>query len=136
MFTLLKGLFTTATGGWIKYVAILAVALGALFGAYEYGSSKGYKSGYTDAWNTQQLAINKMVDAQNAEVTAQNNKIATLEQAAADASSALKAEQQKKESQRNNIVTQYKAANPKVSQSPAWSPETVDTINKMIGVQQ
>jgi hypothetical protein len=124
------------TGTVGKYVAILLAVLAVLFGAYEYGSSHGYKSGYQVAWDTQQKTINNMVDAQNAEATAQNNKITTLEQSAADAWQTAQNQQKFVVSQRTTQVATYKAANPQVAASCGWSPATVNVINQMIGDQQ
>jgi hypothetical protein len=102
----------------------------------EYGSSHGYKSGYQVAWDAQQKTINNMVDAQNAAATAQNNKITTLEQSAADAWQTAQNQQKFVVSQRTTQVATYKAANPQVAASCGWSPATVNVINQMIGDQQ
>jgi hypothetical protein len=124
------------TGTVGKYVAILLAVCAILFGAYEYGSSHGYKSGYQVAWDTQQKTINNMVDAQNAEATAQNKKISTLEQSAADAWQAVQNKQAFVVNQRATQVTAYKAANPQVAASCGFSPATVNVINQMIGDQK
>jgi protoporphyrinogen oxidase len=107
-----------------------------LFGSYEYGSSHGYKSGYQVAWNTQQKAINNMVTAQNAAAVAQNNKITTLEQSAADAWQTAQNQQKFVVTQRTTDVVAYTKANPQVAASCGWSPATVNVINQMIGAQQ
>lgn len=136
MFEAIKAAFSVTTGGWVKYVLGI-VAVGAiLFGVYEYGSSHGYKDGYQKAWDAQQKTIQKMVETQNAATTEQNKKITQLEQDAADADRKIKAYQQAQDIKRNDVVQNYKAANPKVASAPAWSPETVNAINQMLGVQK
>jgi uncharacterized protein YlxW (UPF0749 family) len=122
--------------GVAKYVAIIVASVALVFGVFEYGSSHGYKSGYQVAWDTQQKTINNMVDAQNAEATAQNKKISTLEQSAADAWQAVQNKQAFVVNQRATQVTAYKAANPQVAASCGFSPATVNVINQMIGNQQ
>lgn len=143
MLNFLKGLFgvastaeSVATGGWVKYVAILAVAGAALFGAYEYGSSHGYKDGYKTAWDVQQKTLDKLTEERNAETTAQNAKITALEQAASNAMDQVKAAQDALDKQRTQTVSTFKTANPKVAASTAWSPETVNAINQMLGAQK
>jgi uncharacterized protein HemX len=143
MWTFIKGLFgvastaeSVATGGWIKYVVIVVAIAAAVFGVYEWGSSSGYKSGYQVAWNTQQKTINNMVNAQNAETKAQNDKITTLEQSASDALEQVRKSQAQIEESRTKVVVQYKTLNPKVAASCGWSPETVNAINSMIGAKQ
>lgn len=125
--------------GLAKYVAIVLAIVAVLFGAYEYGSSHGYKSGYKSgyqvAWDTQQKTINNMVDAQNAEAKAQNTKITTLEQSAADAWQTAQNQQKFVVGQRNTQVAAYKQANPQVAASCGFSPATVNVINQMIGAQ-
>lgn len=143
MWTFIKGLFgvastaeSVATGGWIKY-AIGAVAIAtAVFGVYEWGSSHGYKDGYQVAWDTQQKTINGMVDTQNAAAKAQNDKIATLEQSAADAWQTVQNKQIFITNQRDKQVAAYKAANPQVAASCGVAPETVNVINQMLGVSK
>jgi hypothetical protein len=124
------------TGAVGKYVAIVLAVCAILFGAYEYGSSHGYKSGYQVAWGTQQKTINGMVDAQNAATKAQNDKITTLEQSAADAWQTAQNQQKFVVSQRNTQVAAYKAANPQVAASCGLSPATVNVINQMLGDQK
>jgi hypothetical protein len=143
MWTFIKGLFgvaetaeSAATGGWIKY-AIGAVAIAAaVFGVYEWGSSHGYKDGYQVAWDAQQKTIQGMVDAQNAAAKAQNDKIATLEQSAADALQQVQDTQQKVTQQRADAVAAYKKAHPQVAASCGVSPDTVNVINQMLGVSK
>jgi hypothetical protein len=143
MWTFIKGLFGVAstaesavTGGWVKYVVGIVAIAALVFGIYEWGSSHGYKDGYQVAWNTQQKTINNMVDAQNAEATAQNNKISTLEQSAADAWQTAQNQQKFVVTQRNTQVAAYKAASPQVAASCGWSPDTVNVINQMIGASK
>jgi Flp pilus assembly protein TadG len=125
-------LLTSSVG---KYVAIVLAVVAVLFGAYEYGSSHGYKSGYQVAWDTQQKAINNMVAAQNAETQAQNTKITTLEQSAADAWQTAQNQQKFVVTQRNTEVAAYQKANPQVAASCGFAPATVNVINQMLGVQ-
>ncbi len=121
------------TSSVFKYVAIVLAVVAVLFGAYEDGSSHGYKSGYQVAWDTQQKTVNNMVNAQNAETQAQNTKITTLEQSAADAWQTAQNQQKFVVTQRNTEVAAYKKASPQVAASCGWSPDTVNVINQMIG---
>jgi hypothetical protein len=118
-----------------KYVAIILGVVAILFGAYEYGSSHGYQSGYQVAWDTQQKTINNMVTAQNDEAVAQNNKITTLEQSAADAWQTAQNQQKFVVTQRTTEVAAYTKANPQVAASCGFSPATVNVINQMLGAK-
>lgn len=136
MFEAVKGIFSVATGGWVKYVVGIAAVGAVLFGIYEYGSSHGYQKGYQKAWDAQQQTVNKMVEERNAETKAQNAKITDLEQRAANADAQVKIAQEALKKQREQVVQDYKTKNPKVAASPAWSPETVNAINQMLGAQK
>lgn len=124
------------TGTVGKYLVGAFAVVAVLFGVYEYGSSHGYKSGYQVAWDTQQKTINNMVDTQNAEAKAKNDKITALEQSAADAWQTAQNQQKFVVSQRNTQVATYKSANPQVAASCGFSPATVNVINQMIGDKQ
>lgn len=143
MWTFIKGLFgvastaeSVATGGWVKYVIALVAVAALAFGIYEIGSSYGYRDGYKAAWGAQQKTIQDMVDAQNAEAAAQNTKIATLEQSAADALQKVQATQATVAQERTNAVTAYKKAHPQVAASCGVAPDTVNVINQMLGVSK
>lgn len=123
------------TSSWAKYAAIIAAVVAILFGTYEFGSSHGYSKGYKTAWDAQQKALDKMATEQNAEISAQNQKITALEKSATDAMQQLAEAKKAVQTKRDAVVVEYKKANPKVAEAPAWSPETVDAINKMIGAQ-
>lgn len=123
-------------GEWMKYVAAFAVIGAALFCSYEYGVTRGYHKGYQKAWDTQQLALNKLTDERNAEVKAQNDKITALEQAAADAMDKYNAAQKALSQRRDQVVVTYKKNNPKTAEATAWSPETVDAINQLLGAKK
>ena len=117
----------------LKYVLPVVGVLALLFGVFEYGSSHGYNKGYTVAWNTQQQAINKLVDANNLEVSANNSKLEDFEQQAqaarADAASATFAAM----TTRQTVVTQYRKANPQTAKNCGWSLPTVQAINNILG---
>lgn len=116
----------------LKYVLPVVAVFALLFGVFEAGSSHGYSKGYAVAWDTQQTAINKMVAANNLQVSANNNKLEEFESAAqaarADAASATFAAM----TTRSTVVTQYRKANPQAAKSCGWSLPTVQAINNIL----
>jgi hypothetical protein len=143
MWSIIKGLFgaastatSVATGGWIKYVIGAVAIAAAIFGVYEWGSSHGYQQGYQVAWNAQQKTIQGMVDKQNQEAQAQNDKITKLEQNASDALQKVQDAQAQIGVERDNAVAAYKKAHPQVAASCGVSPDTVNVINQMLGVSK
>jgi hypothetical protein len=120
----------------IKY-GLIAIAVISLFtGVYAMGYSHGSSTGYTSGWNAQQATIDKMVSNANAQRTAQNNQITSLEQQAAKDASDLFAAKAKAALTSQTIVTQYKTKYVTVAQSCGWSAPTVDTINSLLNVGQ
>jgi hypothetical protein len=109
-------------------LAVLAI----LVGAYEAGHSSGYNDGYTVAWNTQQQAINKQVDADNAERNASAAKLSALETSAAHALQSEFAARAAAQTARSTVIVKYKQANPQVAASCGWSIPTVQTINQIL----
>lgn len=120
----------------LKYVLPVVAVFAILLGAFEAGSSHGYNKGYAVAWDTQQTAINKMVDAHNLEVGANNSKLEQFESdaqaARADAASATFAAL----TTRAKIVTQYRTANPQTAKSCGLSMPTVQAINNILSADQ
>lgn len=120
----------------LKYVLPVLAVVAILLGAFEAGSSHGYSKGYAVAWHTQQDAINKMVNANNLKVEANNNKLEEFESAAqaarADAASATFAAL----TTRATVVTQYRKANPQAAKSCGWSLPTVQAINNILSAGQ
>jgi hypothetical protein len=120
----------------IKY-ALITFALVALFtGIYAMGDAKGHAAGYTSGWDAQQATINKMVSDENAQRTAQNNRITSLEQNAAKDASDLFAAKASSALASNTIVTKYKTRYVAIAKSCGWSAPTVDTINSLLNVGQ
>jgi hypothetical protein len=119
----------------LKYVLPLVAVLAILLGAFEAGSSHGYSKGYQVAWDTQQTTINKMVDANNLQVAANNGKLEQFESdaqaARADAASATFAAM----TTRSRVVTQYREANPQAAKSCGWSLPTVQAINNILNAE-
>lgn len=119
-----------------KYVLMALAAAAIGFGLFETGSahgySKGHDVGYQTAWNTQQTAINKLVDNQNEETQAQNLKLSNLEMQASAADFAAQAARAQSQKVRTNVVIRYKQANPQVAASCGWSIPTVQSINQLL----
>lgn len=111
-------------------LAILAI----LVGAYEAGHSSGYNDGYTVAWNTQQSAINKLVDTENAERSQTQQKLSDLEAGAATATANEFAARAAAQTARSTVIVKYKQANPTVASSCGWSIPTVKAINQILNV--
>jgi hypothetical protein len=117
----------------VKYGLMTVAILGALFGVYSYGHSNGYDSGHTAGWNEQQKTIQKMVDQQNAQTTAQNARISDLEQKAMKAAGDIFTANAKAASTRASVVTKYQLLVPDVvTKSCGWDEATVSAINEII----
>lgn len=116
----------------LKYVLPVVAVLGLLFGVYEYGHSKGYDSGYQVAWSAQQKTIQGMVDKQNAQTEAQNQRISDLEKKSQQDTVDLAAANMKAAITRETVVTQYVHDNPVIAASCGWDIPTVDAINALI----
>lgn len=116
----------------LKYVLPVLAVAGLLFGVYEYGHSKGYDSGYQTAWNKQQATIQGMVDKQNAQTLAQNQKIDDLVKKSQQDTLDLAAANMRAAVTRETVVTQYVHDNPTIAASCGWDIPTVNTINQLI----
>lgn len=117
----------------VKYGLTTVAILGILFGVYSYGHSSGYDSGHTDAWNEQQKTIQKMVDTQNAQTTAQNGRISDLEQQAMKAAGDVFNANAQAAATRASVVTKYQLLVPDVvSKACGWDEPTVTAINQII----
>lgn len=120
----------------LKYGLPIVGAAAVLFGAYEYGHSTGYTSGHNDgyqtAWNTQQVTINKMVTAENAQAEANNKAISDVESQSFAAAFQNKALQVQLEEKRQTVVKNYVQANPVSSQACGFDVPMVQAINELI----
>lgn len=123
---------STLIGWGLKLLALVAI----LSAAYAFGHSSGYTTGYASGWDAQQKTIDKMVSDANAQRTAQNNQITTLEQQAAKDASDLFAAKAAAVVAAQTIVTQYQTKYVEIANSCGWSAPTVDTINSLLNVEQ
>jgi hypothetical protein len=116
----------------IKYGLMALAVIAVVFGIYEYGHSQGYSSGYSVAWATQQKTIQAMVDKQNAQTLAQNNKIDKVEAQSQTTAQANQVAQQQQVVTVTQVVTKYVHDNPKTSQTCGWDTGAVAAINSII----
>lgn len=116
----------------LKYGLIALGIIGVLFGAYEYGHSSGYNSGYTVAWAAQQSTIQAMTNKENAQTTAQNKQITTVEQQAANAPSKIQQQTATTTKARDSVVIRYKKQYISVAQACGLDVPTVTAINQII----
>lgn len=112
----------------IKWGCIILAVVAILFGAFEMGSTHGYKEG----WAAQQKTIDAMVDKQNKQTAANNQLIADVEkQAMADADAAREASALASKA-RSTVITKYKTQYAVVAASCGWDIPTVQAINAII----
>jgi hypothetical protein len=120
----------------LRYILPVVAVVALLVGAYTKGEGDGHAAGYTDgykiAWNAQQLAINKMVTAQNLENTTQNLKISGFEFGSMVAQAQVTKEVAQAKAARTTIIKRYIAANPTSAKACGWTPQTATAINQII----
>jgi hypothetical protein len=116
----------------LKYVLPIVGVLAVLFGAYEYGHSRGSAQGYQEAWSVQQQTINKMVSEQNQQAEDNNKKIAEIESDSFESAFKVRQLQSQLQKQRTQIVKDYVQQNPQTSQSCGLDIPMVESINKII----
>jgi hypothetical protein len=123
-------LYATLIRYGLEALAIAALATALYAFGYSHGSTSGYKSG----WNAQQVTINKMVTAANAQRKAQNQAISDVQVQAMTAQAQIFTAEAHATLARNTIVTQYKTKYVTVAQSCGWSTPTVQTINQLLNL--
>lgn len=120
----------------VKYVLPILGVLALLFGVYEYGHSRGYNSGYASghqvAWDTQQKTINAMVEQQNAQNKANNDKIASLESDSQTYANQIADLTNQLKQKRAQVVTKYVQANPQSSQTCGFDDTLSSAINQIL----
>ena len=117
-----------------KFLIGLAVVLAAHYATYLTGQTHGYKSGYTAAYDKQQLVINVLQGKINATRTATVGKVAEVNTAAASAVTAIERTQATKTVYRTQYVDRF-VESPQ-SANKCLSVEAVDTINKLLELQE
>jgi len=115
-----------------RYILIAAAFFAVLFGVFEWGHSVGREAGYQEAWNVQQKTINKMVDDENAQVQANNKKIADIEADSFKATFQNRSLQAQLVQARTKIAEQYAQSSPQSAQSCGFDIQMVQEINELI----
>jgi hypothetical protein len=116
----------------LKYGLIALAIIGVLSGMYLWGRSNGHDSGYQEAWAAQQKTIQAMVDKENAQATAQNNKIDKVEQQSQTSAAADETAVQQQVVTVTKVVTKYVHDNPTTANNCGWDAGAVAAINSIV----
>lgn len=98
-----------------KYLLMALAVVAILFGVYMWGHSSGSAAGYKQAWDAQQVTINKMVTDANTKTEAHNNQITQLEYSGAKQAAATDTQIAGVTHTREQIIADYVKAHPQKS---------------------
>lgn len=117
-----------------KALAALALAAGLLALGWGVGHSSGYSDGYKLAWDKQQATVDDLTTKINVATQATSDKITALETQAADLQNQLNTAQAEKLQKKNDVVVEYRKANPQTATACGWTAPTVKAINDILSV--